>query len=49
MGFRYGLAAAGESTAVVEVHQLILDGGFEVEEDGPAAGITNQVRSEASV
>ena len=33
----------------VQIHQLLLDSRFEVEEDGPAAGVAEQVRGEAAV
>lgn len=46
---RGGLQRRVRRAPAVEVHELALDGGFEVEEDGPAAGVADEVRGQAAV
>ena len=49
MRTRSRIRAAMSRRPIVEVQELFLDGRFEEKEDGPTAGVADQVRGEAAV
>ena len=49
MGATSHISAPPGKSPAVETHELVLNAAFEVEEDGPAAGIANQVRGQTAV